>query len=226
MAYRAPSRWYAWSNRRLGAGLARLGLIPKDVVSLEVVGRSSGTTRRTLVVRTQLGGSAYLVALAGESQWVRDVRAAGGLATLRRRRAHPVWLEEVAVADRAPVLAACLAQAERRGGQRSSARQADSYFGLPPHPTAEEVARIAAYYPVFRVHTSTPTHRDRPCLDRGSRHLVGRGDGDRFFPVGLQRRVARDRRGVEADTIPGGHLLPLVQPRLVADHLLHTTHRP
>lgn len=51
------------------------------------------------------------------------------------------------------------------------------------------------------------------------------GTDDRFFPVGLQRRVARGRLGVEADTIPGGHLLPLVQPRLVADYLLQTTHR-
>ena len=50
------------------------------------------------------------------------------------------------------------------------------------------------------------------------------GADDRFFPVGLQRRVARDRLGVEADVIPGGHLLPLVQPRLVADYLLKTTH--
>ena len=49
------------------------------------------------------------------------------------------------------------------------------------------------------------------------------GADDRFFPVGLQRRVARDRLGVEADVLPGGHLLPLVQPRLVADYLLQTT---
>jgi hypothetical protein len=49
------------------------------------------------------------------------------------------------------------------------------------------------------------------------------GDADRFFPVGLQRRVARDRLGVEADVLPGGHLLPLVQPRLVAEYLLQTT---
>jgi hypothetical protein len=46
------------------------------------------------------------------------------------------------------------------------------------------------------------------------------GNDDRFFPVGFQRRVARDRLGVEADVLPGGHLLPLVQPRLVADYLL------
>ena len=54
----------------------------------------------------------------------------------------------------------------------------------------------------------------------GTRVLVGRDD--RFFPVGLQRRVARERLGVEADVIPGGHLLPLAQPRQVADYLLET----
>jgi len=49
------------------------------------------------------------------------------------------------------------------------------------------------------------------------------GENDRFFPVGLQRRVARDRLGVEVDVLPGGHLLPLVQPRLVANYLLQAT---
>ena len=52
------------------------------------------------------------------------------------------------------------------------------------------------------------------------------GENDRFFPVGLQRRVARERLGVEVDVLPGGHLLPLVQPRLVADYLLQATRRP
>lgn len=49
------------------------------------------------------------------------------------------------------------------------------------------------------------------------------GADDRFFPVGFQRRVARERLGVEADVLPGGHLLPLVQPRRVADYLLQST---
>jgi hypothetical protein len=57
----------------------------------------------------------------------------------------------------------------------------------------------------------------------GTRVLVGADD--RFFPVGLQRRVARDRLGVEVDVLPGGHLLPLVQPRAVADYLLEPTRR-
>lgn len=46
------------------------------------------------------------------------------------------------------------------------------------------------------------------------------GHDDRFFPHDLQRRVARERLGVAADVLPGGHLLPLSQPRPVADYLL------
>ena len=57
----------------------------------------------------------------------------------------------------------------------------------------------------------------------GIRVLVG--EDDRFFPAGLQRRVARDRLGVEADVLPGGHLLPLAHPRPVADYLMQATGR-
>lgn len=55
------------------------------------------------------------------------------------------------------------------------------------------------------------------------RSSVLAGDDDRFFPVGLQRRIARARLGVEADVLPGGHLLPLVHPHLVVDYLLRPT---
>jgi predicted alpha/beta hydrolase family esterase len=46
------------------------------------------------------------------------------------------------------------------------------------------------------------------------------GRDDRFFPVGFQQRVARERLGVEADVIPGGHLVAAANPSLVADKLL------
>ena len=48
--------------------------------------------------------------------------------------------------------------------------------------------------------------------------LVGRDD--RLFPADFQVRVARERLGVTADVLPGGHLLALANPRGVADHLL------
>lgn len=46
------------------------------------------------------------------------------------------------------------------------------------------------------------------------------GADDRFFPVGFQQTVARERLGVEADVLPGGHLMTLSQPAEVANYLL------
>lgn len=46
------------------------------------------------------------------------------------------------------------------------------------------------------------------------------GEGDRFFPLEFQRRVARDRLGLEPDVLHGGHLLGLSNPAGVADYLL------
>jgi len=47
--------------------------------------------------------------------------------------------------------------------------------------------------------------------------LIGRDD--RFFPAGFQRRVAKDRLGLDADEIPGGHLLALSNPSGLAEML-------
>jgi pimeloyl-ACP methyl ester carboxylesterase len=46
------------------------------------------------------------------------------------------------------------------------------------------------------------------------------GADDRFFPVEFQRRVARERLGVEADVLPGGHLNALSRPEPLARYLL------
>jgi pimeloyl-ACP methyl ester carboxylesterase len=38
------------------------------------------------------------------------------------------------------------------------------------------------------------------------------GADDRLFPVELQQQIARDRLGIEAEVIPGGHLVALSRP--------------
>ncbi len=48
--------------------------------------------------------------------------------------------------------------------------------------------------------------------------LVGRDD--RFFPADFQRRVAKERLGVDADEIPGGHLVALANPVGLAQRLI------
>ena len=46
------------------------------------------------------------------------------------------------------------------------------------------------------------------------------GADDRFFPAGFQQKLARDRLGLEADVLPGGHLIALAQPARLASYLL------
>jgi len=53
--------------------------------------------------------------------------------------------------------------------------------------------------------------------DIPTRVVVGRDD--RFFPAGFQQRVAKERLGIEAAVIPGGHLVALGNPVELADQL-------
>jgi len=53
--------------------------------------------------------------------------------------------------------------------------------------------------------------------DFPTRVLAGRDD--RLFPAAFQRRVARERLGIDADAIEGGHLVTLSHPRELADRL-------
>ena len=46
------------------------------------------------------------------------------------------------------------------------------------------------------------------------------GADDRFFPVAFQQALARDRLGIEADVLPGGHLIALAHPAELASYLL------
>jgi pimeloyl-ACP methyl ester carboxylesterase len=49
------------------------------------------------------------------------------------------------------------------------------------------------------------------------------GRDDRFFPPAFQRRVARERIGVETRELPGGHLNALSRPEALTQALLALT---
>jgi hypothetical protein len=40
-----------------------------------------------------------------------------------------------------------------------------------------------------------------------------------MFPLDFQRRIARERLGLEVDEIDGGHMVALSHPAELADHL-------
>ena len=45
------------------------------------------------------------------------------------------------------------------------------------------------------------------------------GGDDRFLPLEFQRRVVRERLGIDVEEMPGGHLLALGRPHALADRL-------
>ena len=45
------------------------------------------------------------------------------------------------------------------------------------------------------------------------------GRDDRLFPLEFQRRVAKERLGLDVDAIDGGHMVALSHPAALADRL-------
>jgi hypothetical protein len=85
--------------------------------------------------------------LAGESDWVRNLRASGE-AVIRQGHREAIRVQEVAVEDRPAVLHAYLS---KRALSKSPAAAARDYFGTDPHPPRAALEGIAEYYPVFKV---------------------------------------------------------------------------
>lgn len=82
--------------------------------------------------------------------------------------------------------------------------------GVPPELAAEALRRS-------RGQTDASSEAPWPLdahPDVPTRVLAARED--HFFPLAFQRRVARERVGLEAEEIPGGHCAPLSHPQEVA----------
>ena len=88
------------------------------------------------------------------------------------------------------------------------------YHDLPPELRAEAQARA------WQNQSMTPLDEPWPLPawpNVPTRVLAARHD--RMFPLELQRRIARERLGVEVDEIDGGHMVAMSQPGELADRL-------
>ncbi|HWX39837.1 MAG TPA: nitroreductase/quinone reductase family protein [Blastocatellia bacterium] len=134
--------WLASIMNSFSAGLHRLGIAPNYLVTLEVRGRRSGRVIRLPLVMIVAAGERYLVSMLGEDvDWVRNVQAVGGSATLLHGRREDVRLEEIPQPQRAPLIKQYLKRAP----------------GARPHVPVDkdapltELEKISAQIPVFRV---------------------------------------------------------------------------
>jgi len=154
--YRRLPGFYRRLQRRAPV-VKKLGVTPGYVVELQVPGRRSGVPRRTLLVRVRHRGEDYLVSLTGESEWVRNVRAAGGHVVFTdNARTYAAQLCEVPVAARADVIRAYVHRPSPRGRAMVRTSEARHYFGVEPDALPEELRAIAGGYPVFRIAAGPP----------------------------------------------------------------------
>ena len=145
-------RWFyrGWRPTRLGriwskayAWVCGLGLLPQSLLTLQVRSRQTGRPSSTVLVVATHQGQRYLVSMLGDgSEWVRNLRAAGGQAHIKRGRwPHPVVLSEIPPLQRAPILKAWSQIA-------SSGRQ---HLPVPYGAPVAAFETIAGDYPVFRI---------------------------------------------------------------------------
>jgi deazaflavin-dependent oxidoreductase (nitroreductase family) len=125
------------------SNLTKLGISIWGSRILRVRGRSSGEWRTNPVNLLSHEGDRYLVAPRGQTQWVRNLRAAGGGELLVGRRVEPFTATELTDDQKPAVLRAYL--------QRWKFEVGTFFDGVGPDASDEKLRQIAGGYPVFRL---------------------------------------------------------------------------
>ena len=144
MAHYQPPDWFTRNIfNRIVAVATRLGISVWGSRILEVKGRKSGKPRRTPVNLLTYEGKRYLVAPRGHTQWVRNIRRAGGGALILGRRREAFRAVEVPDDEKGELLREYLRRWKWEVGQ--------FFGGVGPDATSEELQKIAPDHPAFRV---------------------------------------------------------------------------
>ena len=124
--------------------LTRIGVSVYGSRVLYVKGRTSGEWRSTPVNPLRLAdGTRYLVAPRGNTQWVRNMRAAGGGELRIGRKAEPFTATEVADDAKPEILRAYLRKWKFEVGV--------FFDGVDAKAPEEKLREIAPGYPIFRI---------------------------------------------------------------------------
>ena len=130
-------------TRRIVSGLTRMGISLLGSRVLYVRGRKSGEWRTTPVNLLTCEGARYLVAPRGHTQWVRNMRVAGGGELHLGRRVDVFTATEVADEDKPEILRAYLRRWKFEVGM--------FFDGVGPNASDGKLLEIAPGYPVFRL---------------------------------------------------------------------------
>jgi deazaflavin-dependent oxidoreductase (nitroreductase family) len=142
MRYLAPTRG-AHAFNVVAKWLTRRGISLMGSRVLAVRGRKSGEVRTTVVNLFTHDGVRYLLAPRGNTQWVRNLRAAGTAELRLGRRTQRFTAVEVADPDKPPLIRLYL---------RKWAWETGAFFdGLKADSPEADVAAAAPGFPVFRI---------------------------------------------------------------------------
>jgi deazaflavin-dependent oxidoreductase (nitroreductase family) len=101
--------------------------------TLEVQRRRSSQPQKVPVIPVELGGNRYVVSTRGESEWVRNVRAAKLVQLSRGGKSERLTATEVPVDNRAPIINAYRTKAGRMVG---------GYWEKLPDPKDHPIFRL------------------------------------------------------------------------------------
>jgi deazaflavin-dependent oxidoreductase (nitroreductase family) len=139
--YKKPGWFTKNVFNRMVAGLHRLGLGVQGSQTLAVRGRKSGEMRTNPVNPFEIDGRTYLLSPRGTTQWVRNLRAAGGQGELRSgRKVRHFHADEVADSDKLPLL---------RLYMDKWSWEVKGFMGIDADAPDEELRRIAPDHPAF-----------------------------------------------------------------------------
>ena len=142
-SYRKPGWFTRVVFNGLVAWMTRRGISVWGSRVLRVKGRTSGRWRSTPVNLLTLDGNRYLVAPRGETQWVRNLRATEAGELVLGRRVEVFRAVELPDGQKPPILRAYL--------KRWKAEVGMFFDGVGASSSEEELSRIAAGHPVFRI---------------------------------------------------------------------------
>jgi hypothetical protein len=141
--YRKPSWLTKNLFNRTVESLTRVGISIWGSRVLRVRGRKSGEWHSHPVNLLTYSGKNYLVSPRGLTQWVRNIRVAGGGELLLGKQVEPFIAIEIPDEEKVPLLRAYL--------KRWSAEVGIFFQGVGADSPEADVRRIAPLHPVFRV---------------------------------------------------------------------------
>ncbi len=140
-SFQRPSIVERTFNRLFGVIVGLGGGLEHNYV-LQVRGRKSGRLYSTPVNLLEIGGSQYLVAPRGNTQWVRNVQSSLELSLKKGVKVHRFRARELPDSEKPVLLKEYLSRYQKT---------VQRYFSIPANSDLNSFTKIANRHPVFEL---------------------------------------------------------------------------